>query len=135
MPPNQNAFIGPNNTNLGPGPVIPDSIPSAKISRSHGDDYQPKREGSQGAPGTGSKSTHEDGRARLGSDADDSAFDEPNKNKAGQEGAKNPWRGPGGLKLGHGPRVDHLEKNEDGSFKLQQKQQSDDGIASGQGQQ
>ena len=129
LPPSANAFIGPGNTNLGPGPVIPDSIPSAKISRTHNDDAQPQRKSSQGTSGTGAaptKRVHDDGRSRLGSDADDEAFQEAAKEfqqgdsntETGQGGASNPFRGPGGIKLGHGPRVDHLEKNEDGSYKM-----------------
>ncbi|KAL9059036.1 MAG: hypothetical protein Q9162_001424 [Coniocarpon cinnabarinum] len=137
LPPNANAFIGPGNTSLGAGPVIPNSMPSANIKRTSVDDAQPQRKQSQGTAGTGSRATHEDGRARLGSDADDFAFTEKEQsNKTGQDGASNPWRGPGGMKLGHGPRVDHLEKNEDGSFKLNQSQgyQPDSGASGGQEQ-
>lgn len=141
--PKPNIFIGPGNTNLGPGPVIPDSIPAVtSTSQSSAQQTQPHNAftGPGGIHlGHGPRVDHlpknEDGTFRLGSGEQSTGQSQDGQQQCGPEdrngqgGQTNPWRGPGGMRLGHGPRVDHLPKNEDGTFRLNQP--SDQGPSGG----
>ena len=103
--PNTNAFVGPGNTSLGVGPVIPDSMPAPEPNKTSSTE---KQEGTSHTTQYQSQST-------------------------GQGDQKNPFRGPGGMKLGHGPRVDHLPKNQDGTYRLQKAGDQPGGEASAGG--
>lgn len=72
---------------------------------------------------------NEDGSFKLGSEGGSS---QPAAGDQGdQEGQKNPWRGPGGMKLGHGPRVDHLPKNPDGTYRLREQSGGEGSVGGG----
>ena len=125
------AFIGPGNTNLGPGPVIPDSIPAApSTAQSSSNPSHPGGQTQSAFTGHGGVhlghgprvdhlSKNEDGTLRLGGDhSSTQQGQQHDAEQASPDGQKNPWRGPGGMKLGHGPRVDHLPKDSDGNYRL-----------------